>query len=143
FICRNKNKKTAEPQSQSRENRRPPPGFPSPTPARTLCARARTRSPPGGSGGRQKVGREGGGREGSWLALPASFLTSVNGSIATGFACRLRDDRNGGSNSEKEKKNQKGQDLTIRQWQEGLGSSSLLQVIWLKGHFYTFIIMKK
>lgn len=30
------------------------------------------------------------------------FLTSVNGSIAPDFACRLRDGQNGGSNSEKE-----------------------------------------
>lgn len=37
----------------------------------------------------------------------------------------------------------KGQDLAIKQWQERFKSSPLLQVIWLKSHFfYTVIIIK-
>ena len=69
----------------------------------TLRTRAHALSGLGGPGGWQRAGKEGGWRAPSWLALPASFLTSVNGSIAPDFACRLRDGQNGGSNSEKEK----------------------------------------
>ena len=103
FICRIRPRKPRTNYCHREEGTRRTLPAPSWTLARQLCARARTRSPATGPGGWQKVGREGGGWEPAWLALPASFLTSVNGSIAPDFACRLRDGQNGGSNSEKEK----------------------------------------
>ena len=97
FICRIRPRKPRTNYSHREDGSRHTLPAPSWTLARSLCARARTRSPATGPGGWQKIGREGGGWDPSWLALPARFLTSVNGSIAPDFG------QNGGSNSEKEK----------------------------------------